>query len=135
MLSDDQRFEAAPVRLDDETEAQGYGLVGTSTPELTRLIELADVEREVTLLNHVAKYEHRPGLAVGVVSTPAVREAGQSLNPIATTPLGILSRGRLARSSSSNSTLSRIGHAARNLLVVEQAPSWTGQLSSPRSLA
>lgn len=90
LLVDDQTYEAAPVRLADDAEARGYGLVGTSTPEVTRSFELADAEREVTIRSHYTAYEHRAGIAVGLLSTPAISEAGQSLNPIATDSLEAL---------------------------------------------
>jgi len=90
LIFGDREYEAAPVRLEDSADERGYGFIGADTPVLRRSVEIGGEEREVTLRSHYASYEHGSGVAVGLVSTPAVSEAGQSLNPIARTPLGEL---------------------------------------------
>lgn len=87
LLAGDRTFRAEPVRLAEDADDRGYGLVGTDRPTLTRSFEAGGAERQATLVSFYADYEHGSGVSVGLGSSPDVSPAGRSLNPIATTPL------------------------------------------------
>lgn len=87
LLTQTRRYEASPARLAPQAREKGYGLVNKASPEVTRELELSELSLTVTVLSHLAGYEHGSGIAVGLASTPAVTEAGQTLNPLATAPI------------------------------------------------
>lgn len=92
-LTGDLIFEAAPVRLGAGADERGYALRESSSPDVNRSVGVGDVTKDVTLLSHYVRYDHESGRSVALVSTPAVEEQGQSLNPVAVTPLKELLTG------------------------------------------
>jgi serine protease AprX len=99
-LDESRRYEAVPVRLEPAAAERGYALTDASTVENTRTEEVGDSTLEVTLVNQGARYD-RSGTefvqtpVVGLVATPAVEEAGVTLNPVAERPLTELLTGNL----------------------------------------
>jgi len=88
--SDLQRYEASPIALDDNGPAAQYTLEEATQP--TRTLSPSVVAGELTIESHAASY-HRDGdgflsdVGVGLLATPPVREAGQTLNSLASQSL------------------------------------------------
>ncbi len=95
-------FESAPASVAESALSEtGYERTDAKSPSISREVTIAGQTREVTVTNHVALYEKsvdlgpagtRKAAAFALVTTPQVRVAGQSFNPV-----GEFSTERLVR--------------------------------------
>jgi hypothetical protein len=82
-----RQYEAAPIGLDEGADEMGYSLRDKGTEEVTQSQEAWSLDVEATLVNRFSAYRSS-GTEFGLVATPAVKEGGQALNPLAGMSLG-----------------------------------------------
>jgi hypothetical protein len=92
-----REYEAAPVALAAEAEADGFHATDAGSWEETRSAETLGMEVDATLKNHYATYAGADA-HLGLVAMPAVEEGGRVLNPLAERPLPELVESDAARS-------------------------------------
>lgn len=92
-----RRYEAAPIALDEAAGKLGYHLDDAGTWERTESAEALGMEMDATLVNKYTAYRSRE-TNLGFVATPAVEEAGRTLNPLADRPLADIIDSEEARS-------------------------------------
>ncbi|MFC6757755.1 MULTISPECIES: DUF6517 family protein [Haloarcula] len=87
LLQEETRFVAGEANVSDADEL-AYTHNTTERQNVTRSVEAAGQEREVTVSNHAELYVNHtadgsPGAAFAVVSSPQVRLFGEEMNPVA----------------------------------------------------
>ena len=87
LLQEETRFVAGAASV-SEPEELAYTHNTTERQNVTRSVEAAGQEREVTVSNHAELYVNRtadgsPGAAFAVISSPQVRLFGEEMNPVA----------------------------------------------------
>lgn len=85
-------FESAPASVgDDGLSETGYELEDRQSPAVSREVSVAGQTREVTVTNHVARYEkaidlgplgRQKAAVFALVTTPQVQVAGRAFNPV-----------------------------------------------------
>jgi len=105
VLSQERTYRASWVSLATGERPPGVSFASDDEITTQRTVDAGPTTIEATIVSHTARYERRRGNAapflqessVGLVSTPAAREAGQTLNPAGKRPLEELLAGDVGR--------------------------------------
>ena len=86
ITSEEASFEANEGGVDGAEEA-GFELDSSEYHNITRTVEAAGQEREITVSNYVETYLNKPDdnsseAAFAVITSPQVKIAGQAVNPV-----------------------------------------------------